>query len=463
MHAGVLPGLLIAFLVLHIYVFRRHGIKAHDTKGATAPFWPDQVLKDAVACLGVFCVVLALAVFKGAELSSPANPADAYAAARPEWYFLFLFRFLKFEAVEHFGLAFGAIYVPGALMAILVAMPIVAMKWRKGHAFNVGFMWVIAAAMVVLTVMAMVEDNANADHQAAIAEARRDADRVVELAQRDARIPTDGAVRLLEEDAFTQGPRLFAKHCASCHRYDGHDGRGRLLTESVEGKTERVLTMPEAADLGKFASSEWMRGVLLNYEDHFAPIKFSGAYQAGIAGGDKEFLDPDSSEMADWSGSRESLKSAENSKNVDAIVEFLVAEAGHTSVETDADKVTAGRDLAENGSWAGELAGTSCMDCHSTTGQKFAIDAEADNGGYPDIAGYGSAEWLKAFITNPGSGQFYGEKNQMPAFADILSDSELELLVKWMTKDYGTTEVEGYRDHSSEMTDAIAAKLKSSE
>ena len=30
MHAGVLPGLLIAFLVLHIYVFRRHGIKAHD-------------------------------------------------------------------------------------------------------------------------------------------------------------------------------------------------------------------------------------------------------------------------------------------------------------------------------------------------------------------------------------------------------------------------------------------------
>jgi ubiquinol-cytochrome c reductase cytochrome b subunit len=30
----------------------------------------------------------------GAELGAPADPSESYAAARPEWYFLFLFQFL---------------------------------------------------------------------------------------------------------------------------------------------------------------------------------------------------------------------------------------------------------------------------------------------------------------------------------------------------------------------------------
>ncbi|MDB4638120.1 cytochrome b N-terminal domain-containing protein, partial [bacterium] len=34
LHAGILPGLLIAFLGLHIAVFRRHGIHAKDPSHA---------------------------------------------------------------------------------------------------------------------------------------------------------------------------------------------------------------------------------------------------------------------------------------------------------------------------------------------------------------------------------------------------------------------------------------------
>ena len=99
MHAGILPASLVFFLGLHIAVFRRHGITVKDEKRApSTTFWPDQVLKDAVACLGVLAVVMFLAVYKGAELSAPADPSEAYDAARPEWYFLFLFRFLRFHA-----------------------------------------------------------------------------------------------------------------------------------------------------------------------------------------------------------------------------------------------------------------------------------------------------------------------------------------------------------------------------
>ena len=96
LHAGVLPGLLIALLVVHLAVFRRHGLHAKQPiKRADQAFWPDQVLKDAIACLAVLAVVLTLSFyFKGAELYAPADGAKEYSAARPEWYFLFLFQFL---------------------------------------------------------------------------------------------------------------------------------------------------------------------------------------------------------------------------------------------------------------------------------------------------------------------------------------------------------------------------------
>src|ERR1043166_9013375 len=61
LHAGVLPASITALLVGHIYLFRRHGITAKLPKRRPdAAFWPDQVLKDGVACLAVLAAVLFL-------------------------------------------------------------------------------------------------------------------------------------------------------------------------------------------------------------------------------------------------------------------------------------------------------------------------------------------------------------------------------------------------------------------
>ena len=71
MHAGFLPAALTLFLVLHVYMFRRHGLtvrRPNDRPETT--FWPDQVLRDSVACLGVLAVVLLCVFFKGADLSA---------------------------------------------------------------------------------------------------------------------------------------------------------------------------------------------------------------------------------------------------------------------------------------------------------------------------------------------------------------------------------------------------------
>ena len=78
-------------------------------------------------------------------------------------------------------------------------------------------------------------------------------------------------------------------------------------------------------------------------------------------------------------------------------------------------------------------------------------DPYSARSGYPDLAEYGSAKWLKAFISDPGSDQFYGAKNHMPAYADKMNAKDLDLLVRYMTGDYHETHVEDYPSRITEV------------
>jgi ubiquinol-cytochrome c reductase cytochrome b subunit len=172
LHAGILPGLLIGFLVLHIAIFRRHGIHSKNpTYAPETTFWPDQVLRDAVACLAVLLVVLFFifqsAIFGqpigdhpgdtlGADLGAPADPANQYSAARPEWYFLFLFQFLKYFPGE--SEIYGALVVPGIVMGMLFLMPIIG-RWKLGHRFNIGLLFCLLIGVGLLTAQAWYDDN----------------------------------------------------------------------------------------------------------------------------------------------------------------------------------------------------------------------------------------------------------------------------------------------------------------
>ncbi len=458
MHAGILPALLMGFLVLHIAVFRRHGITVPDPDRAPATtFWPDQVLKDGIACLAVLATVLALTIFKGAELIAPADPSEAYSAARPEWYFLFLFQFLRFEWVEHQGLAFGAIYVPGALMSVLVAMPIIG-RWRAGHVFNVVFLIVSMLGVVGLTAYALKNDVDDQDFQAAVSQAHGDAVRIDVLARRPDGIPLDGAVALLRSDPKSQGPRVFARHCAPCHRYNGRDGTGRKLffkeaitkevvEKQLDGrevkKTVRLGFKPPvevkatAADLGTFGTPEWIKSVVARYKTTFAAFQNAktkpkeGAGEPELLPWAKRFLE---GEMAEWSAGVDGqhFRVAENKKSLDDLAAFLQAQSGRKgSPKPDDDAVKRGRAIFETGKLAlGEFE-TKCIDCHSLkpVGEQTVL---GKGGTAPTLTGYASAEWLKAFLQNPGHVQFYGEHNAMPAFAERLSEKELDLLVRWM-------------------------------
>ena len=159
LHAGVLPGLLILLLVVHIAVFRRHGITTRTRRGRPgqdAYFWPDQIFKDVVACLAVLLVIVLLAWQFRVELGPPADAAENYAAARPEWYFLFLFQFLKYFPGEY-GKLVGAVVIPGLLVGFMFLMPFIGRN-RKGHFVNVVFIMLVLFGAFLLTGLALNED-----------------------------------------------------------------------------------------------------------------------------------------------------------------------------------------------------------------------------------------------------------------------------------------------------------------
>jgi ubiquinol-cytochrome c reductase cytochrome b subunit len=428
LHAGLLPGLLIAFLGLHIYVFRRHGLTVpNPIHKPDTTFWPDQVLKDGIACLAVLATVLLLVFMHGfgphggAELGAPADATENYSAARPEWYFLFLFQGLKYFPGE--SEIIGAMVIPGIIVGVLALMPFIG-RWQLGHRFNVAFIFGIMLGILVLTGLAIREDRGNADYRWAVADAEQKAERAKELAELKGIGPA-GAVQLLREDPKTGGAALFAAKCASCHRYDGHDGTGKVSSEAAT-----------ASDLATFGTREWIHGILT---DPAGPKNFGATKNLAEIG--ERFT---KGEMAQWV--EESVTSKKVTEDeLESLVEFLVSLNDYMQKgPVDETKIANGQKLFA----LGKDGVTACYDCHAMKIDKdpdgLFADASAQIAtGAPDLTGYGSTAWLREFIGDPGSKKFYSSHNAMPGFGDRLTDRELGLIVDFLLHNWPEKPLQG--------------------
>ena len=368
-------------------------------------FWPDQVLKDAVACLAVLAAVIGLVWwFKGAELGAPANPSEPYSAARPDWYFMSLFQFLKFFQGE--DIIWGSLIIPGIIFGLLMLMPLIG-RWQLGHRFNLFVLFAALAGFAVLTAMAFTHDARDTHYHAAVAQARRDAARTKQLAAENKGIPNEGALSLLRNDPHTQGPRLFASQCASCHTYAGHDGLGAPLPEP-----------PTAPDLAGFGSREWLRG-FMDPAQIETPKYFGGTVFVNPKPGDKK------SRMVRFILEDVAGYGAEEKAQLEKIIAAVSAEA-KLPAQSEADKRDIG--LIEEGRKLLADLTLDCTDCHTF---------HATEGGKgPDFTGYASHEWLSGFLKNPAHERFYGKRNdRMPAFSgegSRLTERELNLLIRWL-------------------------------
>ncbi|MCG8450457.1 MAG: cytochrome b N-terminal domain-containing protein [Pirellulales bacterium] len=452
LHAGLLPALLVAVLALHLTLFRRHGLHAKQPKRSPdAMFWPDQLLKDGVAALAVLVVVLALTLyFGGAELTAPADPANPYAAARPETYFLFLFQFLKWFPGELE--VWGAIVIPTAVLAVLFLLPWIG-RSRQGHTLNVVLLVLLLGGAALLTAQALHEDyyasfvskeelrqpnneEAVAKYEAsrrfldAKTEAHYDAQRVIELAQSPNKIPPTGALSLVYDDPYLQGPKLYQQHCAGCHNYADAENSDPRLAYLVNEN-------PTAPNLFGVGSRKWIAG-LLDPEQIAGPDYF-GYHGSPFVG------DGDNTDMVDFIQEcfGEDLEPEQRKKIEAAMQKISVALSAEAQLplqaqadQQDEKTIAAGRALMEGGLADLLESGMSCTDCHSF-GQQQDV-------GSPILDGYMSRAWLMDFIRNPAEERFYGDVNdRMPAFAphddprlNQLDEKSLGLIVDWLRSDW---------------------------
>lgn len=367
-HVFVLPALLGLVLVVHVAVFRKHGVTvragrdAEDVRARTEPFWPRQVTYDVVFFAIVVAILVAITVARhGASLEAPADPASGY-PGRPEWYFLWLFELLKLVPGSLEGVAmFGLVIAMAAFLAVLPLVdrrPVVTARARWPYlAIAVG----IAATVLTLTIIPMVEDASDAGLAEQRAALDRDAERAYRLAEKG--IPPGGAGELYLNDPIEHGKRLFATHCQTCHKLGAKGG-------------------DSAPDLTGYMTTAWIRGVTA---DPSQPAYFGRTPITGMPVTDA------------------------TPRELDTLVAYQRSLGGLEPAPAG------GADLFE------ELG---CQTCHARAGEQPRMG--------PSLAGYGSRAWIRGAIKNPEAAAYYGDQNKMPGFAGKLTDAQVDDIVTYV-------------------------------
>lgn len=103
--------------------------------GKSEAFIPNFLLKEWMVGSVVLLGFLVLTIAEPAPLGYPADPTNANFIPMPDWYFLFLYQFLKYPYASGDYVAFGIIGVPGVAFTALLLAPFLdtgkERRWNK--------------------------------------------------------------------------------------------------------------------------------------------------------------------------------------------------------------------------------------------------------------------------------------------------------------------------------------------
>jgi mono/diheme cytochrome c family protein len=127
-------------------------------------FWPDSIYKDLVVSFAIFIVLVLLAAFVGVPGEPKADPSDSSYVPKPEWYFLFLFKFLAlYGQIELLGLGklewIAAVVIPGSVLLGLFLLPVLDRNYKRHYSrrtLALTIMAVFVVSMVVLTFLSNI-------------------------------------------------------------------------------------------------------------------------------------------------------------------------------------------------------------------------------------------------------------------------------------------------------------------
>jgi quinol-cytochrome oxidoreductase complex cytochrome b subunit/mono/diheme cytochrome c family protein len=226
-HGFVLPGLVTLLIVVHLYLFRLHGVtpswwqSSEDLRATEEPFWPKQALKDGVLAL-VFLVGLGLwTCYRPAPLEAPADPAKPY-EARPEWYFMFLFQLLRYFHGPYEIV--GTFILPTLFFLVLFFWPFLdrsSQRDPRRRPVAIGLLGLGTAGLVGLTVFAIASDVRMTEPE--------------QVAAKPAGPAAEPAGPIQRADVA----KIYNDNCAACH---GVDGTGKQIRAGMP-------TIPDFASL----------------------------------------------------------------------------------------------------------------------------------------------------------------------------------------------------------------------
>ncbi len=137
-HILLLPSLLAAFAVFHIYQVRLHGLSEKQDSAISEQdaqpyrFYPEHTFRSCIVFVILFLTLIGLSIFGRIPREQIAGTIlDSY-LPRPEWYYMWMFQLLTYFSGPWEGICTLAIFAAGG--ALIFSVPFLGKSKAKGLA-----------------------------------------------------------------------------------------------------------------------------------------------------------------------------------------------------------------------------------------------------------------------------------------------------------------------------------------
>ena len=250
LHVIVIPLGILAFVALHIVLFRKAGpagppeADAIESQLPAKPFYPRQLAMD-IAFAGILLVILvALAHFAPVGLGPEADPSSTQYIPRPEWYFLPMFQWLKYW--EGPRAVIGIVIAPTVVFLLFALVPFLdrGSERRAGKRLMATAVFAgVLGGLVLLGLLSKRDDRRDAGVTRQLARQEEEARQYMSQPFQPVLAAPVAAVPLSPQAAA--GKAVFEAHqCTICH---GEGGVGTKLAPRLIGISSQLSPVEMAA------------------------------------------------------------------------------------------------------------------------------------------------------------------------------------------------------------------------
>jgi mono/diheme cytochrome c family protein len=299
-------------------------------------FWPDSIYKDLIVSLGIFVVLVLLATFIGVPGEPKADPSDSAYVPKPEWYFLFLFKFLAlYGQIPVVGKIewIATTLIPGLAILLLFVLPLTDKNPYRHYtrrSMAITIMGVFIASVIALTMIANIPTAVDANGRMTLPTWMQMMSGLIlpslayvlivgmtllagkfGAAARKAQIWTaiSASIGMLglalvvlvtappaaaEEvvvagsvgEKFSLGSDLYSVYCTECH---GEDGKVTLIT-GVEGLEGKVISPINSTDVMYTFTDETLTNIISYGQQDLGMPPFGKTYGGELSPSEVEYI-----------------------------------------------------------------------------------------------------------------------------------------------------------------------------